>query len=62
MTYRKKQPAKPISLSTMIIEIAQFGGYLNRKNDEYPGPTGLWNGLERLRDFIKTTNICDGIK
>jgi hypothetical protein len=62
MTYRKKPPNKPISLKAMIILIAQFGGYLNRKNDGEPGPTSLWIGLQRLRDFIKAKNICDSIK
>jgi IS4 transposase len=62
MKYRKKPPKKPINLNSMIILIAQFGGYLNRKNDDYPGPTSIWIGLQRLRDFIKAKNICDGIK
>lgn len=62
MMYRRKPPEKPISLRAMIILIAQFGGYLNRKNDGDPGPTALWIGLQRLRDFIKAKNICDGIK
>ena len=52
MTYKKKPPKKLLSLSEMINRIAQFGGYLNRKNDIEPGPTALWIGLQRMRDFI----------
>jgi hypothetical protein len=52
MTYKKKPPKKPLSLSEMINKIARFGGYLNRKNDIEPGPTALWIGLQRMKDFI----------
>jgi hypothetical protein len=62
MTYRKKPPKKAIKLKSMMLLIAQFGGYLNRKNDGDPGPTAIWIGLQRLRDFIKAKNICDGIQ
>ena len=62
MRYRKKPPKKPINLSMMIILIAQFGGYLNRKNDGPPGPTSIWIGLQKLRCFIKAKNIYDEIK
>lgn len=47
MKYRKIPPKKPISLLNMLNLIAQFGGYLNRKNDPEPGPTAIWIGLER---------------
>jgi hypothetical protein len=36
MTYRKKPPEKSINLALMLNLIAQFGGYLNRKNDPSP--------------------------
>ena len=61
MTYRKKPPKEPISLASMINIIARFGGYLNRKNDPEPGPASIWNGLHRLRDFIKAKNIYDDV-
>ncbi len=36
----------------MIKMVASIGGYLNRKNDLEPGPTTLWIGLQRLKDFL----------
>lgn len=50
----KKEPPseKPPSLNVMIKMIASLGGYLNRKNDPEPGPTTLWIGLQRLKDFL----------
>jgi hypothetical protein len=62
MVHHKKPSNKPITLSKMLNLIAQFGGYLNRKNDGEPGPAAIWIGLKRLRDFIKAKNIYDGIK
>lgn len=62
MTYHKKPPKKPIQLSIMINLVAQFGGYLNRANDGKPGPTTLWIGLQKLRNFIEAKNIYDDIK
>ncbi|MBA3662243.1 MAG: hypothetical protein H0W64_10965 [Gammaproteobacteria bacterium] len=61
MAHHKKPPNKPIPLSKMLNLIAQFGGYLNRKNDGEPGPTAIWIGLQRLRNFIKAKNVYDGI-
>jgi len=62
MKHNKKPPKNPITLKTMLNLIAQFGGYLNRKSDGEPGPTAIWIGLQRLRDFIKAKNVYDGIK
>jgi IS4 transposase len=62
MKYHKKPPDIPITLKDMLNLIAQFGGYLNRRNDEEPGPTVIWIGLQRLRDFVKAKNIFGGIK
>ena len=62
MAHQKKPPSKPITLSKMLNLIAQFGGYLNRKNDGEPGPTTIWIGLQRLRDFIKAKNVCGSIR
>lgn len=36
----------------MIKMIASLGGYMNRKNDPEPGPTTLWIGFQRLKDFL----------
>lgn len=60
--YRKKAPDKPISLRTMMSLIAQFGGYLARKYNCEPGPTAVWIGLQRLRDFLEVKHAYDTIK
>ena len=62
MKHHKIPPKEPIPLTDMLYLIAQFGGYLNRKNDSEPGPTSIWIGLQRLRDFIKAKNVYNGIK
>ena len=45
---KKKPPSKPPTLSEMILLIASFGGYLNRKNDPPPGPKAMWVGMQSL--------------
>ena len=42
------------SLGEMVIWIAQFGGYLNRKGDGPPGPQTMWIGMQRVHDFALT--------
>ena len=59
ISYHNKPPNEPIDLLTMLHLVAKFGGYLNRKNDRQPGPTAIWIGLQRLRDFIRATQIYD---
>lgn len=44
-------PVAPPSLGEMIPLIASLGGYLQRKNDEPPGPKAMWIGMQRMRDF-----------
>ena len=55
----KKAPKTPVKLKMMINIIAQFGGYLNRKSDGEPGPTAIWIGLQKLRDFIKAKQVYE---
>ena len=62
MKHHKIPPQKPISLASMLNLVAQFGGYLNRARDSKPGPTTIWIGLQRLRDFIKAKNIYNSVK
>lgn len=42
----------PPTINEMIINIAKFGGYLNRTNDGPPGVKTLWVGLTRVADFV----------
>ena len=41
----------------MVNLIAQMGGYLNRTHDTEPGPTVLWVGLQRLRNFTLAQRV-----
>ena len=52
VTQRKSPPEQPPSLDTMVRMAATLGGFLNRKNDGFPGPKTLWIGLQRVPDFV----------
>jgi hypothetical protein len=54
---KEPPPKEPPPLKVMIKMIASMGGYLNRKNDLEPGPTTLWIGLQRLKDFLLAQQI-----
>ena len=60
--FRKKPPKKPLQLSTRVNLIAQFGGYLNRKSDGEPGPTAIWIGLQKLRNFMEAKKVYDSFR
>ena len=47
-----KPPETPPKLNEMVRMIAGFGGFLGRKRDGHPGPTVLWKGLQRVREFV----------
>lgn len=51
VSYKTPPPKKVPTLKEMIVLIASYGGYLNRTNDPLPGPTAMWIGLQRTRDF-----------
>jgi hypothetical protein len=53
----KNPPKKPPHLYELIRMVATLGGFLNRKQDAEPGPTAIWIGLQRLRDFILIQEI-----
>jgi hypothetical protein len=48
---------QPPNLHDIIRMLATLGGFLNRKNDGEPGPTAIWIGLQRVRDFILMQEI-----
>jgi hypothetical protein len=52
MAKKEKPPLKPPNLYSLVRMIATLGGFLNRKNDGEPGPTAIWQGLQRTSDFI----------
>jgi hypothetical protein len=51
VTKRASPQQEPPPLNEMIKMVASWGGYLNRKGDEEPGPKTIWIGLQRIRDF-----------
>jgi hypothetical protein len=53
----KNPPKKPPTLYEVIRMVAILGGFLNRKNDGEPGPTPVWLGLQRVRDFMLIREI-----
>ena len=46
----------------MIRMIASLGGFLNRKNDGYPGPQTIWLGMQRNIDFAIAMEAQNAIK
>jgi len=50
---RKKPPAKPPTLNTVVRLIAQLGGFLARKGDGEPGAKTLWLGLREINTFVR---------
>ncbi len=53
----EKPPEKPPSLYNLIRMLTTLGVFLNRKNDGEPEPIAIWQGLQRLRDFILMQQI-----
>lgn len=51
ITKQGKPPDQPPSVATILLMVASLGGFLNRKGDKFPGPTAIWIGLQRLKDF-----------
>ncbi len=55
--HRKKPPPKPPKLATIILYIAQLGGYLNRKNDPPPGLIVIWRGIEKMYTMVSIFDV-----
>jgi len=49
---KKKPPRQAPRLNEVIRLIAQLGGFLARKNDGEPGVKTIWQGLQRVMDFV----------
>jgi hypothetical protein len=47
----EKPPTEVPKLGEMMVLIAEFGGFLKRKGDGYPGPKAIWEGMEKVRHF-----------
>ena len=49
----RKLPA-PDNLGLAVLTMAMLGGYLNRKNDPWPGHEKIWEGYTRLAVAVQT--------
>jgi hypothetical protein len=52
-TTGKPPPKEPPTLWTMVLLVAQLGGFLGRKGDGQPGTKSMWLGLERMDDITE---------
>ena len=50
---KKPVPKTTPTLRELIRQIAMLGGFLGRKSDGEPGVKTLWQGIQRLRDFVQ---------
>jgi len=57
--YRRPPPIVPPNLNMVIKMVAGLGGFLNRKNDGFPGAQTVWVGLQRTRDFVIAMEALD---
>ncbi len=48
----KKPPKKPPRLNEVIRLIGRLGGHLGRKSDGEPGAKTMWQGMQRLAEFV----------
>ncbi len=52
MPYHRHPPQAPPSLREMVRALAQLGGFFARTGDGEPGIPVIWQGYQRLHDFI----------
>lgn len=57
MVKKEKPPQKPPILYNLVRMLAILGGFLNRKNDGEPGPSAIWLGLQKIKDFMFANQI-----
>jgi len=52
MQYHSRPPAQPPPLRDTVRALAQLGGFLARTGDGEPGIKSIWQGYQRLHEFI----------
>jgi Transposase Tn5 dimerisation domain len=52
MQHHRSPPQAPPSLREMVRALAQLGGFLARTGDGEPGIRSIWQGYQRLHEFI----------
>jgi hypothetical protein len=61
MQTRKPPPKKPPGLRTMTRYLAQLGGFLARKHDGEPGTKTIWQGYQRLNDYMSAIELSRAV-
>jgi hypothetical protein len=57
-----KLPPKQVPLLwTIVLLVAQLGGFLGRKSDGQPGTKSMWLGLQRLDDLTEMWRRFEGL-
>src|SRR5215475_1306421 len=65
MQQRCHPPPTPPPLREMVWSLAQLGGFLARKGDGAPGLKTIWQGYQRLHEFIyavDTYQVVNGLE
>ena len=57
MPHHRPPPQAPPSLREMGRGLAQLGGFFARTDDGEPGITSIWQGNQRLHEFIYAVDI-----
>jgi hypothetical protein len=57
MPHHRPPPQAPPSLREMVQSLAQLGGFFARTDDGEPGITAIWQGYQRLHEFIYAVEI-----
>jgi Transposase Tn5 dimerisation domain len=52
MQSHSRPPQPPPPLRALVRSLAQLGGFLARQGDGEPGMQSLWQGYQRLYEFI----------
>lgn len=52
MISKLRDTGKSPTINQMIVSIAKYGGYINRKKDGPPGLKTLWIGLSKLANYV----------
>jgi len=60
MQYQRRPPDQPPPLQDAIRALAQLGGFLARAGDGEPGIKALWQGYQRLHEFIYAVEMYNG--
>lgn len=58
---KKAVPTTVPTIREVVRQIAMLGGFLGRKGDGEPGVKTLWQGMQRLRDFVEGMEHMRGL-